>query len=586
MKKRLTFLSLVQIAFFAVCLPTSPVFAQFWLLGEPQYDPEIYIKPYTQGEDRNDIPALTDIWNLIKQNYHKYSSRENKRERNKNNSRTFPTCLDVASDLATDLVDICANPDLDGWAIHSATTNGPCHDVILLFSPPPPKGDGKIYMVDPYVNDHRIYEMRNQGGKYFPIARFKKYWSCKKTNTEYFEILWVNSPVPERTEPLPPLVHFQCPNVNLDPNGTNTGERSCEQESTTGGGTGPITPVASRNPNDKIGANGHESERYLSGQEPLRYSVFFENVETATAAAQEVVVTDQLDVVNMDLDTFSLGNISFGETILTPPPGLSIYTTEVDLRPDNNLIAKIVANLDKTTGLLEWRFQSIDPETGNPTDDPLAGFLPPNVNPPEGDGSVSFIVVPKSGLPTDTEIRNSASIVFDTNAPIVTPEWVNTIDNDKPDSAVSALAATQSSLSFDVDWSGTDAGAGIKDYTIYVSVNGGPFNTWRTDTTDTSGTFIGQSQITYSFYSVARDLTGNVEDTPAGADTSTTIPLIGDFNGDGCVSKADYNILMADIRSNGPKDQAHELNGDGVVNRADARTLVGLFTNPRGAPCN
>jgi hypothetical protein len=27
------------------------------------------------------------------------------------------------------------------------------------------------------------------------------------------------------------------------------------------------------------------------------------------------------------------------------------------------------------------------------------------------------------------------------------------------------------------------------------------------------------------------------------------------------------------------------LNGDGLVNRADARTLVGWFTNPRGAVC-
>ena len=44
---------------------------------------------------------------------------------------------------------------------------------------------------------------------------------------------------------------------------------------------------------------------------------------------------------------------------------------------------------------------------------------------------------------------------------------------------------------------------------------------------------------------------------------------------------------MADIiRAAEPKDLEHDLNGDGMVNRADARTLVGLFTNPRGAACN
>jgi hypothetical protein len=60
----------------------------------------------------------------------------------------------------------------------------------------------------------------------------------------------------------------------------------------------------------------------------------------------------------------------------------------------------------------------------------------------------------------------------------------------------------------------------------------------------------------------------------------------GDFNGDQCVDRDDYFILMDDIRDGLPNDPAHDLNEDGAVNRADARTLAGLFTNPRGAPCN
>ena len=59
----------------------------------------------------------------------------------------------------------------------------------------------------------------------------------------------------------------------------------------------------------------------------------------------------------------------------------------------------------------------------------------------------------------------------------------------------------------------------------------------------------------------------------------------GDFNGDNCVDRADYGILMADLRDGEPNDPAHDLNEDGVVNIADARYLVTLFTNPRGAPC-
>ena len=133
-------------------------------------------------------------------------------------------------------------------------------------------------------------------------------------------------------------------------------------------------------------------------------------VETATAPAQEVIITDQLDAEKMDLTTLALGPIVFGEQLIIPPAGRSNFGTEVDLRPDNDLVVKIEVTLDAETALLTWRFTALDPDTGEPPEDPLAGFLPPNVTPPEGDGSVLFTVMPKSGLPTDTEITNEASI--------------------------------------------------------------------------------------------------------------------------------------------------------------------------------
>ncbi len=62
--------------------------------------------------------------------------------------------------------------------------------------------------------------------------------------------------------------------------------------------------------------------------------------------------------------------------------------------------------------------------------------------------------------------------------------------------------------------------------------------------------------------------------------------VAGDLNGDGCVDRDDYGILIADIRAPAPHDPGHDLNGDEQVNRADARTLVGLFTNARGVACS
>jgi len=243
----------------------------------------------------------------------------------------------------------------------------------------------------------------------------------------------------------------------------------------------------------------------------MTYAIAFENLSTATAAAQDVVVTDTLDPARLNLDTFVLGPISFGGRIVTPPAGLSTFSTTVDLRPDINLLLGIDAHLDRTTNIATWRFRSLDPVTGQPTTDPIAGFLPPNVISPEGEGMVMFTAAPVASLATQDLIRNRASIVFDVNAPIDTGDWTNAIDKMAPASTVSPLSSPQSSPSFGVQWSGTDVGSGVADYTVFVSVNGGPFSPWLSNTTATSGTYHGAPGNTYGFFTVARDGVGLVE---------------------------------------------------------------------------
>jgi len=285
-----------------------------------------------------------------------------------------------------------------------------------------------------------------------------------------------------------------------------------------------VFSIGSMDPNDKVGSEGAGDQKYLSGEEPLRYSIFFENLETATAPAQEVVITDQLDTANMDLTTLSLAPIAFGNNIVTPPQGLSAFNTDVDLRPDKNVIVRIAANLNPNTGVLTWRLTSIDPATGQLPEDPRVGFLSPDVNPPEGDGSVLFTIMPKQGLGTGTEIRNQASIVFDVNPPIVTPQWLNTLDSSKPSSHILPLATTQYSTDFLVEWTGLDEGAGIQKYDIYVSDSSGRYELW-TSTSETSATFHGELEHQYSFYSRAKDRVGNIEDTPAIPDITTTVKV-------------------------------------------------------------
>src|SRR5215472_9686894 len=78
-----------------------------------------------------------------------------------------------------------------------------------------------------------------------------------------------------------------------------------------------------------------------------------------------------------------------------------------------------------------------------------------------------------------------------------------------------------------VQWIGTDVGSGIQDFTIYVSDNGGPFTPFQTNATATSATFTGQIGHTYGFYSIARDLVGNVEPAKTAAEATTQATVGG-----------------------------------------------------------
>ncbi len=486
-------------------------------------------------------------------------------------------CADSSAEVAADLLsEACKDPDqsLNDWSVDNIVsdleiTGAPsgktyhlyCENATMLTSPDGARsygidiwgareqgvfrlnkvGDGQYTAtvpitvkcsreMDAALNDPRI---SSADKSFLRQDRFRVYSdpTFRKVNTE-------DKLIPEG---LPPRVHgrINCGSGTLHQVGTmslapavSTANASSDSIPipgicATGESSLPVrgTSVSSFDPNDKVGSQGSGNGQYLASDNPLRYSIFFENVETATAPAQEVVITDQLDTSKIDLNTLSLGPVSFGNKQIVPPPSLTEYTTIVDLRPAKQLLVIVGGRLNKTTGLLTWRFTSVDPVTGQFPDDPLAGFLPPNKVPPEGDGSVLFTVMPQKGLSTGTEIRNRAQIIFDTNAPIDTPEWLNTLDNTKPASNILSLPAVQNTASFQVQWQGTDVGSGVLDYTIYVSENGGPFTPWLLNSAATSGTFTGQPGITYGFYSLARDRTGNLEDAPALADVATQIAV-------------------------------------------------------------
>jgi len=110
-------------------------------------------------------------------------------------------------------------------------------------------------------------------------------------------------------------------------------------------------------------------------------------------------------------------------------------------------------------------------------------------------------------------------------APTEADATTTVADITAPSSAVAALPATVYTTQFEVSWSGEDdaGGSGISRYDIYVSVDGGAFSLWHTAAEAGSAIYTGAFGHTYAFYSVAVDFAGNVEQTPADADTRTTV---------------------------------------------------------------
>lgn len=230
--------------------------------------------------------------------------------------------------------------------------------------------------------------------------------------------------------PAPPDNCCDCPADNKD----------CDEPqpppsgATYSGGGGGSSGRNSNDPNEKVGPTGIGERRIISTSDVIHYTIYFENEpEKATAPAQEVFITDQLDS-NLDWSTLKFQGVAFGDQTLVVADQsnqrfhlrhfISDYRADINKR----WWVDINGQLDLATGKVTWVLRHLDPETGDLPTDVLAGFLPPNDTSGRGEGYVSFTIKPKATTPLGIRITNKSSIVFDTNQPIETNETWNTID--------------------------------------------------------------------------------------------------------------------------------------------------------------
>ena len=196
-------------------------------------------------------------------------------------------------------------------------------------------------------------------------------------------------------------------------------------------GGGRSERILPNDPNEKVGEAGLWDDHHVPADEPLNYTIFFENVVTATAPAQVVVITDVLDS-NLDWESIRFTEVAFGdETAAVSEDGrhfeMRLTTQDYRAGVDKTWWVDVSGVLDPDSGQITWQFTTLDPDTGELPLDVYAGFLPPNDTTGRGEGHVSFTIDPAPDVSKGATITNQASIVFDTNDPIVTNVYTNVI---------------------------------------------------------------------------------------------------------------------------------------------------------------
>lgn len=180
-------------------------------------------------------------------------------------------------------------------------------------------------------------------------------------------------------------------------------------------------------PNEMAGPLGAGAARYVAPGEWMTYTVYFENKETATAAAQEVYVTEQLSGA-LDWSTFEVVDVGFNHQIDLGLGGKRRGASETGMTGTAYKV-RTTLDFDEKTGAAKWYMRIVDERTETRwPKDVFAGFLPPNDETGRGEGHITYRVKVREDAAAGTVVRASASIVFDYNEAIETdPAWWNTV---------------------------------------------------------------------------------------------------------------------------------------------------------------
>lgn len=271
--------------------------------------------------------------------------------------------------------------------------------------------------------------------------------------------------------------------------------------------------VISYDPNEILGPVGYDSVRWVSINDVLSYTIFFENdPDFATAAAQRVDIRFGFDD-KMWMRGFGVGNYGFANMSYPVNNWPNAYQERINLRDSLGFFVDMISGLDVVQQQGFWNFTTIDPETGYTPWQADMGMLPVNDSTHVGEGLVTFRLKPYDGLATGDTISVQAFIVFDQNDTIPTNRWCNMIDAGLPQSSLNAVIDPGNPNVYQLTCEAQDdpGGSGVKHVLVYLANHSGVYEEVDTILVGETLSFHVEPGKQYMLYSIAVDNTGNRE---------------------------------------------------------------------------
>jgi len=288
----------------------------------------------------------------------------------------------------------------------------------------------------------------------------------------------------------------------------------------------PVTVTYSCDPNEILGPIGKDTVRWVSLKDTLVYRINFENDSLfANTSAQRIVIRQTLDNT-VDPLMVRMGEFGFGNQRFEIPVKTSSYVTRLNLGATAlGVDVEVTAGLDIAKREVFWAFQSLEPGKYEPPYDPNKGLLPINDVLGNGQGYVTYRVLPAANAQTRDIIHAQAKIYFDVNPPVTTNNWMNWIDAYPPNAALQDQPDAVQGTNITLHWSGQDdpGGSGVEGVSLYYSENDGPFKVLKAFLLDSTYVFSGQPGNTYRFFAQGFDRVGNTEPLQDTSEVTVTI---------------------------------------------------------------